>query len=192
MLLSPLLPPCCKNPQYHTLSMLLFLLLSWLLKWRKLLFCNYYICYLIYLDCCAEALQQRLAWGTPYKGSLTNQYFRVKTSLCKDLLLKSQALPSAFGSLLKFLTQLLAYINTRSLGHVTSAGEKAGPWFVAVTNYITTSDFRSILDLLEEIVYLQVVDQSRWQKLLGMPGKKLPPPIVIIREIQRLDNLKMI
>ena len=51
------------------------------------------------------------------------------------------------------------------------------------------ADFVSIFELLEEVARLQK-DLSFWDKILTKPVAAFKPPIVIVREIQRLDNLQ--
>lgn len=54
---------------------------------------------------------------------------------------------------------------------------------------LTEADFVAVFQMLEELAKLRRNRRTIWDKLLRRPGKPLLPPIVMIREVQRLDSV---
>jgi len=130
------------------------------------------------------------------------QHARETIAAERSLADSAQSSADAFKQLVLYVPRLAtAYITGRvptgnDARAIVQATGSFGTLLGTVRNYGATklfkpkeADFVSIFELLEEIAQLPP-KRTLWNKIWREPGKPLLPPIVIIREIQRLDNLQ--
>lgn len=134
------------------------------------------------------------------KKALETQQFRAKDKvtarMAKDRLsLMWRSIPDVAVACLEYIQFFGKTPNAKVLKPAVATGEAVGPWLTSVVAYIAarmrkpkTADFVSIFELLEEVARLQK-DRSFLDSILFKPTAELKSPIVIIREIQRLDSL---
>jgi len=135
------------------------------------------------------------------RKALEKQQSRWKAATSKVLDSTTRGLAKKVARLWRPLAQLISdYFHekvpaAKTVENVITPAVAVGPWLVAMNDFITArlrtpkvADFVTIFELLEEIARLQQ-DPSFLDTLLRKPKRELKPPIVIIREIQRLDDL---
>jgi hypothetical protein len=142
-----------------------------------------------------------------FKRALEDQNVRVLRAASKELAIKAHVASGTFGFLweslprvtLALLKSLNPFAKRGPSGKIfepaIATGAVVGPWFQSLASYIhvrmqkpKAADFVAIFDLLEEIALLQG-SPTFLQKIGIKPTEAMKPPIVIIREIQRLDDL---
>ena len=108
------------------------------------------------------------------------------------------AIKRASGAISRFIATYFTGIpvaKAGDMGATLAVAGSVGSFFTAVKDSVSTklvpkeADFVSVFQLLEELASLQITTRTIWDKLLRRPGESLLPPIVIIREIQRLDHV---
>lgn len=139
--------------------------------------------------------------------ALKNQHFRAWTAAHKTLAAKTHVTVETFAPLWKSLPQLalfyLQFLNpfsqkmpsARIFEPAIATGDAARPWFQSLATYITArmikpkaADIVTIFELLEKIALLQR-SPSFLERIGFNSTEPTKTPIVIIREIQRLDHL---
>lgn len=139
-----------------------------------------------------------------YKQALKDQRSRAWNAAGQDLTAKARLVVGTFAAVWRSVPALLISLykssdqmpSARTIKPVIDTGVAAGPWlrslaayFKAIMRKPKTVDFVAVFEVLEKIAQLQR-NPSLWERIGLKYVAEAKPPIVIIREIQRLDNMK--